>query len=96
MSEIWTYTPYDVREWNALHAKGDMLGILKLERAQYAWRDPYRHLSAEDWRSIYDINVKKHGEKALEESKQAGIAHQNRLKRIVEVLDKEIEECQMP
>lgn len=93
MSEIWTYTPYDVREWNALHAKGDMLGILKLERAQYVRRDPYPHLSAEDWQAIDAMNAK-HGEKALEESKQAGIAHQSRLKRIVEVLDKEIEECQ--
>ena len=95
MGKIWTYTPYDVREWNALHAKGDLLGILKLERAQYVWRDPYPHLSAEDWQAIDAMNAK-YGEKALEESKQAGIAHQNRLKRIVEVLDKEIEECQMP
>ena len=96
MAEIWTYTPYDMREWNARHSKGDVLGVLKLERAQYVWRDPYPHISQEAWAAIDAMTEAKYGKQALEDNRAEGIANQKRLQAIVEILDKEIEECQMP
>lgn len=96
MAEIWTYTPYDMREWNALHSKGDVLGVLKLERAQYALRDPYPHMSKEAWRSIDAMTEAKYGKQFVEDRRADSIVNQKRLQAIVEILDKEIEECQMP
>ena len=99
MTEIWTYTPYDIREWNALHSKGDVLGILKLERAQYVWRDPYAHIKKDAWRAIDAMTEAKYGKKFVEDRRVDSLANQARLQAIVDRLDneiKEMEECQMP
>lgn len=96
MAEIWTYTPYDMREWKALHSKGDALGILKLERAQYVWRDPYPHITQAAWKAMDAMTEATYGNQALEDTRAKGLAHQQRLQAMADQLDKEIAACQMP